>query len=124
MLINMFKRNLIAAAVTFSVSAFSPTPATAVAHLVKTVSRIQTADNRDCFFFQLSGVSISDPAVTPTSDWFAIPRTHVGYRDLVQMVTMAKLTQNPIDVYTTGVIPVTTGGVSCGLAGVLLISTP
>jgi L-fucose isomerase-like protein len=65
----------------------------AVTHGPTTVTKLQVQDDRNCLFFQLNGVTVADSAVSNTSAWFAIPRTIPQYRDMLQLLTAAKLTQ-------------------------------
>lgn len=90
------------------VSCFSWAQAT---HYDKPVLIVHSPDTRDCVFFQLSGVTVADP-VTPGVPWFALPKTHLGYKEIVSMLLMARVTGKTITVATSG-------GLACGHAEIL-----
>lgn len=93
-----------------------PIPANAVVvHVNKTVVRIHSGDTRQCFFFQLTGVSEADPVV-PGDYWFAIPQSNAGYKDAVAILMLARATGMPLAHVKT------TGGLACGLAEVSNLS--
>ncbi len=72
-------------------------------HENKSVRSIGSPDSRQCIFFQLTGVSEADP-VNPNNPWFAVAKTHGGYKEIVAMLMMAKATGIPISVGTTGAL--------------------
>src|SRR5262249_15344953 len=70
--------------------------------------------NRDCFFFTLVGVTKAEPQVNPTQlndPWFAVPRTHLGFREILAIVLTASSLVRSVEVLTTG-------SAACGEAGV------
>jgi hypothetical protein len=60
-------------------------------------------------FFQLSGVSEADPAAPNV--WFAVPKTHAGFKEIVAMLLAARMSGALVSVSTTG-------AVACGHAAV------
>lgn len=50
----------------------------------------------DCFFFTLVGITPD-----PGQPWFAVARSHLGFREIVALVTSAKLSQQVVTVRTT-----------------------
>jgi hypothetical protein len=69
----------------------------------KTVARLQPPDsNRDCVFFELSGVAQADSGVPTSGAWFAVPRSHYGFKEIYAMLLTAKAMNLPITVGTTG----------------------
>lgn len=114
---NLCRVFLFASAIVSGVAAcLVPTTTMAlVVHVNKTVARLHSGDTRDCFFFQLTGVSEADPAI-PGEAWFAIPQSNAGYKDAVAILMLARATGAPL------VHVKTTGGLACGLAEVSNLS--
>lgn len=74
----------------------------ATQHLSKFVVFLQAPPaDADCLYFQLDGVTTAD-SLAPGNPWFAIPRAHKGFREIYSMLLMAKATQTPVNVRTTG----------------------
>jgi hypothetical protein len=78
----------------------------------KRVSQIHGGDSRPCIFFTLQEVDLADPVV-PTGGWFALPRSHPGFKETYALLVAAKLTQSPLFVATSGVLVA-----GCGHVGV------
>jgi hypothetical protein len=76
---------------------------------------VHSPDTRECTFFIINGVSESDP-ITPNSPWFAAPKTHPGYKDIVATLLMARATGMPLQHVST------TGAVACGHAEISSVS--
>lgn len=93
----------------------TPTLAVGAVHANKNVSILQSPDTRECVFFKLSGVAEAD-AATPGVAWFAIHKSHAGYKDVVAMLILARTADIPLAQVTT------TGTVVCGHAAVLSVS--
>jgi hypothetical protein len=55
----------------------------------------------DCVYFTVQGVSVPDPAVS-SHGWFALPKTHTGYKEILVTLHTAKLTDRVIYAGTTG----------------------
>jgi hypothetical protein len=53
----------------------------------------------DCLYFTLQGVPQADPGV-PNQPWFAVPRTHQGFKEIAMIVAMAKASERSITVRT------------------------
>lgn len=83
-------------------------------HYAKQVSTIQSPDTRPCLFFQLAGETVADPIV-PGNPWFAVSRDHPAYKEITNMLLVAKITSQTVSVYTTGQI-------KCGLAEVIIVA--
>lgn len=79
-------------------------------HSNKSVGRILSPDDRPCLFFKLTGVTLSDPAIS-TSSWFAVPKDHGGYYEIMAMVMTARVKSIPVTVNTTN-------DLACGVPGV------
>lgn len=94
---------------TVSVASFAAT------HQNKGVSKVFGPDTRECTFFQLSGVVESDP-VTPGNPWFAISKTHAGYKELIAILLLARATGMPLTHVTTS------GALACDQAEVVGLS--
>ena len=82
----------------------------ATEHYQKGVQVIQTGIS-DCYFFQLTGVTESDP-VTPNSPWFAILRTQANGKEMYATLMTAKTTG------TNLARVITNGATVCGHAQV------
>lgn len=93
----------------------SPAAATAAVHINKEVAVVHSPDTRECVFFQLSGVTEADPS-TPGVPWFAVPKTHVGYKEVFATLMLARATGRPLNHVATS------GAVACGHAAVLNLS--
>jgi len=70
-------------------------------HTNKKVKIIHSGDHRNCFFFQLDGVSEADP-VKPNNPWFAVPFSKVSANNVMSILMAAKASETPIKVSTTG----------------------
>jgi hypothetical protein len=81
--------------VTIGLACSLPVAAFALVHENKEVSLFHSPDTRECVFFQLNGVSEADP-VTPGVSWFAIPKTHAGYKEIVAALVLARHTGKPL----------------------------
>jgi hypothetical protein len=113
----MYQRHLRTISITtlsFIVGFWSITT-TAASHINKTVEVFHGPDTRECAFFRLIGVSEADPA-TPGVPWFAVPKTHPGYREIVAILLQARATGAPLQHVAT------TGAVVCGHAEVSSLS--
>lgn len=77
--------------------------AVAARHDNKHAVDIHEDAGRPCMFFRLNGVTQADPAVSAT-EWFALPRDHLAYGELVAMLFTAKAARLPISVQTTGAV--------------------
>jgi len=73
-------------------------------HRDKQIAVIQSPDDRPCLFFVLSGVSEADPIVSGMkgSEWFAVPHTHQGYREILGLLIAARISAHTVTVITTG----------------------
>lgn len=91
-----------------------PAIGTAVGHSGKEVSMIETSSGAPCTYFQLNGVGEADPVVA-NSPYFAVSQTHVGYKEIISILLVARTTGKVLTV-------VTTGGVACGHAAVSRIN--
>lgn len=89
--------------------------ATAAAHYNKEVAVLQSPDTRECVFFKLTGVTEADP-IAPGISWFAVPKTHVGYKEIVATLMLARAAGKPLTVVETS------GALACGHAAVLGVS--
>jgi len=85
-----------------------------VVHEKKVVESVHSPDHRACLFFSLTGVTTADP-VTPNMNWFAVPMTHPGFKEIVAMLISARTSREPVTVYTTG-------SVVCGHASVSAVT--
>src|SRR5688572_24218299 len=98
---NRFKA-LLAVALLTSIS--FATSIQAAIHYDRIVEEVFNPDTRPCIFFRLSGVPEADPA-TPGQSWFAVPKSHSGYKEIVATLMIARSTQAPIhSVTTTGAV--------------------
>jgi hypothetical protein len=82
-----------------------------VTHASKEVLVIHSPDDRECLFFQLSGVVEADP-ITPSVSWFAVPKTHPGYKEIFGLLSMARLSSKALTHVATN------GKLACGHAAV------
>lgn len=83
----------------------------ATTHTNHAVARIEAPDpGRDCLFFTLDGVSNSEAAVAQNNPWFAVPRSHPGFKEIYAAILMARATGAPLTVITTGQAESTCGG--------------
>lgn len=71
------------------------------------IEAIQTPDERPCYFFTLKNVSEADPTIAK-SPWFAIAKSHKGYKEVVSTIITAFALKKQVTVGTTG-----TGATSC-----------
>jgi len=101
--------------ISLAATVFSPLPAFAIEHGNKTVSIFHSPDARGCAFFILNGVNQSDP-ITPNSPWFAVSKDHVGFKEIVATLLMARATGVPLQHVAT------TGAMVCGHAEVSSLS--
>jgi len=93
----------------------APAIAWSAVHLNKTVAVVHSPDSRECIFFQLDGVAEADP-ITPANPWFAVPKTHNGYKEIVAALLMLRATGAPLQQVTTG------GALACGYPAVSNLS--
>ncbi len=91
------------------------TPAHAdTTHQSKTVAEIQPPQaGVDCLFFRLTGVAQADP-IQPNNPYFALPRTHVGFKEIYALMLAAYMSGTPVSVKTSGA---PAGGVCGGYVG-------
>lgn len=83
---------------------FAGSAALASIHISMPVAILFPGDTtRDCVFFTLSGVTQADPA-SPSSPWFAIPRSHPNFKEQYALLLAARLSGTPVDVETTGTL--------------------
>jgi hypothetical protein len=59
----------------------------ATTHSIKQVGVIHSPDSRQCTFFTLTGVTEAD-SVYPGSEWFAVPKGHEGYKEIVSFLAI------------------------------------
>ncbi len=79
------------------------TGARATQYANKSIGRLVGPDaQRDCMFFTLSGVNVADSNVNATTPWFAIPRSQLGFGELIAMLMLARATGALVTVNTTG----------------------
>jgi hypothetical protein len=90
-------------------------PLAATDHYGKLVGQLFGPDYRDCFFFTLQGVGQADP-VTPGNHWFAVPSSHLGFKELFSLIMSQRLAGQTVNVTTTGTV-------ACGLAEVRSVWT-
>ena len=64
------------------------------------ITRVQSPDTSPCTFFQLNGVDRASNA--SASNWFAVPQSSKGYKDMIAMLLTAFATGKSITVETTG----------------------
>lgn len=81
--------------------------AQAVVHTGRSLAVIHSPDDRPCVFFRLTGVTEADP-VAPGIEWFALPKTHQGYKEILTLLLTARATGQPLGHVTT------TGTLTCG----------
>jgi len=74
----------------------------ALDHVNKTISILQSPDNRPCTFFRLADVQVADPEVMD-NPWFAVPQTHIAYREIVSFLLTAYSSGMNVTVATSGV---------------------
>lgn len=55
---------------------------------------------QDCVYFSLVGVPVADPLV-PGLPWIAVPRSHLGFKEIVAFLTTAKATGQRVTVRTS-----------------------
>jgi hypothetical protein len=80
---------------------FVPAIGLATQHSGRQVVQLHSPDTRECTFFMLTGVAEADP-VLPGNPWFAVPKTHVGYKEIVSFLMTARITGESLTVYTAG----------------------
>ncbi len=68
-------------------------------HAWKAVAIVHSPDSRDCVFFQLVGVSEADQ-VAPGNPWFAVPKSHLGFKEIFSMLITARVTGQSVYVST------------------------
>jgi hypothetical protein len=93
----------------------APTIALSATHTNKTVSVVHSPDSRECIFFQLDGVAEADPA-SAANPWFAVPKTHNGYKEIVAALLLVRATGAPVQQVTTS------GALACGHPAVANLS--
>lgn len=95
----------------FALLAFGASAKSAVNHVDKKVGELQpTYAVADCFYFKLKGIAEADP-VKPGVAWFAVSRTDFGAKEAYATLLTAKLMDANVRI-------ITSGGISCGYAGV------
>lgn len=95
----------------FTLIAFGVSAKSAVNHVDKKVGELQpTYAAADCFYFKLKGIAEADP-IKPSVAWFAVSRTDFGAKEAYATLLAAKLMDANVRI-------ITSGGVSCGYAGV------
>jgi hypothetical protein len=99
----MNKRLINTAAAFAAACAMFPGTAGSVNHEAKTVALIGSPDDRPCLFFMLRDGAEAD-AVVPGNSWFAVPKTHNGYKEIVSILITAHLSGKVVNVYTTGAV--------------------
>ena len=102
--------------------AIAATPALADAtYTSKTIAEIQPPQvGHDCIYFRLDGVAQADPAV-PNGPYFAMPRTHIGFKEIYPLLLAAYLNGTPVSVRTSGAA---VGGECGSWVGVQWVVTP
>jgi hypothetical protein len=118
-----FNRPFAALATAFVLVATSPS-ASAAEFWNKQVRDVHGGDGRPCVFFTLQNPGQSDPiAADPViaggSGWFALPKSHVTFKESYALLLTSKLTKAPIHVVTTGVLIS-----ECGHVGVSFMVLP
>ncbi len=83
--------------------ALSIAPVTSLAVGVGFIETIQAPDERPCYFFKLKGVQEASPVVKG-SPWFAVAKTHQGYKEIVATVLTAFALKKQVYIGTTGAI--------------------
>jgi hypothetical protein len=77
----------------------------------KVVAEIQPPQAaQDCVYFRLDGVGVADSGVLSNNPYFALPRTHVGFKEIYALLMSAYLTGTTVSVRTTGAA----AGGACG----------
>lgn len=84
----------------------------AAAHQNRTVAIVHSPDSRECTFFRLTDVTEADPVSYAGNPWFAVPKTHTGYKEIVATLLLARATGMPL------AHVVTTSALACGHAEV------
>jgi hypothetical protein len=92
-----------------------PMPMLASAHYNKEVTVVHSPDTRQCTFFMLSGVSEAAP-VAPGDPWFAVPKSHAGYKEILAVLLLARTTGKALTHVATS------GALACGHAAVISLS--
>jgi hypothetical protein len=90
-------------------SAFGTSPAAAATWNNANVQLIQF-DSRACVFFELVGVTQSDPVVS--GPWFAISKTAPNYQEMLSILLSSKLTGVHVSIGTDGTTSCTWATVS------------
>ncbi len=75
----------------------------AATHTGKYVAELHSPDTRPCTFFRLKDVAVADPGVS-NSEWFSVPQSHTGYKEILAFLVTAYSTGKTINVYTTGAV--------------------
>jgi hypothetical protein len=71
-------------------------------HISKTIAEVQPPQaGKDCVYFRLNGVTEADP-ILPNNPYFALPRTHVGFKEIYAMMLAAYLGGTSVSAQTTG----------------------
>lgn len=73
---------------------------------------VRPGGDRPCTLFTLVGVNQADP-VLPTSNWFSIPSSAPGYKEMIAALLLAKAAGRSVDVATSGAV-----STECGHPGV------
>ena len=86
-------------AIGFSLSLVGTAAVAAVTHTSKQVGQFLPPDGRACAFFQLQGVAEADP-IRPGNNWFALPTSQNGYKEIMATLLTAKATDKTVTVRT------------------------
>jgi hypothetical protein len=103
--------------------AMSPS-ASAAEFWTKQVRDVHAGDGRPCVFFTLQNPGqtdpiAADPVIAAGSAWFALPKSHVTFKENYSLLLTSKLTKAPIHVITTGALIS-----ECGHVGVSFMVLP
>lgn len=92
------------------------------AHMNHTVAEIQPPQlNNDCVYFRLTDVAVADPGVSAGGPYFALPRTHPGFKEIYSLLLTAYTSGFTVSVRTTGA---PAGGACGGYVGTTWLITP
>jgi hypothetical protein len=103
------RRRAVVALLTFLPAAAAMADTTHTSKLVAEIQPPQAA--QDCVYFRLDGVSVADGGVLSNNPYFALPRTHVGFKEIYALLMSAYLTGTTVSVRTTGAA----AGGACGV---------
>lgn len=109
------------AATFICLGASAPTSA-AQSHLNRTIEELQPPQaGTECVFFRVSGSTLADPAVPGSGPYFALGRTHVGFKEIYALLLATYSNGGTISVKTTGA---EAGGSCGGYVGVAWVIAP